>query len=784
MSSSSLLISTISVDDWINAFNEKLKMRSFEQFSLLLCDLSNCEIEQKNILYKILFEEINENDNQSAENWCNYVSYVMKKFPNSRLQLQRLVVKSLEALTKVVASNLIIRQSRSYLTLHLCFAQLKSNNEESLKYYKEVIWKKGIGRKFSNFYTTWADINYQVNGSNDKAIEILQKGITCKAEPNEILITNIKIFNPSYDNDIKTKSSKIAPLTRVLRSSSASSSSSSLLGKCERVVKKTIDENDSNDDSLLNESVVTFKKKKLNNDSNTIKKDITKPKQEEQEVVLKNVKHIDAKEMSSDDDTGSTVTVTNSSEFSSTVKLDISVMKTSTDVQEEKNVLNIPSSNNIQLSIYSNEIFDINGTDALNLSAISEDGLDLSLCETIEIEPSNKRFGTPRIKLNNNPVIENKIISNANSDGKRLHNETSSNSDNIIDLLPTKRRVSFSGVPKESNKENNNNKENNKENNNLASGSFVSSNIPKLNKEKNNTNKNFPNSDGLFSKVTLNENEYHQLGVLGKGGSSCVYRVLANDGKFYAYKRVDVRGDCSDAVFENYINEIELLHSLKGSPYIIELKDAQINRHENYIAMIMEVGEVDLSKVLTQKQRNITDSKLDTTLNSTLNPFFLRMLWQEMIEAVDHIHQNRIVHGDLKPANFVFVKGHLKLIDFGIAKAFSNDTTNIYRESQIGTVNYMSPEAIAPSTEVINADQSDSIKMKLGRTSDIWSLGCILYQMIYGRPPFASLNTIQKLHAIPNPNHKISYPDHVEMDAVFTIKSCLIRNPHERKLFK
>ncbi len=52
------------------------------------------------------------------------------------------------------------------------------------------------------------------------------------------------------------------------------------------------------------------------------------------------------------------------------------------------------------------------------------------------------------------------------------------------------------------------------------------------------------------------------------------------------------------------------------------------------------------------------------------------------VSVSDSIH----VVGDLKPANFVFVKGHLKLIDFGIAKSFNNDTTNIYRESQIGTV--------------------------------------------------------------------------------------------------
>jgi serine/threonine-protein kinase TTK/MPS1 len=65
-----------------------------------------------------------------------------------------------------------------------------------------------------------------------------------------------------------------------------------------------------------------------------------------------------------------------------------------------------------------------------------------------------------------------------------------------------------------------------------------------------------------------------------------------------------------------------------------------------------------------------------------------------MLEAVQTIHEKKIVHCDLKPANFVLVKGSLKLIDFGIAKAVANDTTNIQHEHQVGTLNYMSPESI------------------------------------------------------------------------------------------
>lgn len=65
--------------------------------------------------------------------------------------------------------------------------------------------------------------------------------------------------------------------------------------------------------------------------------------------------------------------------------------------------------------------------------------------------------------------------------------------------------------------------------------------------------------------------------------------------------------------------------------------------------------------------------------------FFLRT-WQQILLAVNTIHEERIVHSDLKPANFLLVKGSLKLIDFGIAKAIMSDTTNIQRDSQVNFI--------------------------------------------------------------------------------------------------
>ncbi|KAF9437060.1 Dual-specificity kinase, spindle pole body (SPB) duplication and spindle checkpoint function [Entomortierella beljakovae] len=240
----------------------------------------------------------------------------------------------------------------------------------------------------------------------------------------------------------------------------------------------------------------------------------------------------------------------------------------------------------------------------------------------------------------------------------------------------------------------------------------------------------------------VNNRPYTKLAQVGKGGSSKVYKVLASNSRIFALKKVTFEM-AEQVTITGYVNEVNLLNRLANNRRIIRLWDAEINHTKGSLSLLMEYGEIDLAHML---------------LNQREQPFdihFIGLYWRQMLEAVQVIHEEKIVHSDLKPANFLLVGGSLKLIDFGIANAIANDTTNIHREGQLGTANYMSPEAIA-------TNPAGGGCRKLGRASDVWSLGCILYQMVYGKTPFSDvLNVFRKLNVIINPNHRIEFPEAV-----------------------
>ncbi|KAL9598132.1 MAG: hypothetical protein Q9219_004688 [cf. Caloplaca sp. 3 TL-2023] len=278
--------------------------------------------------------------------------------------------------------------------------------------------------------------------------------------------------------------------------------------------------------------------------------------------------------------------------------------------------------------------------------------------------------------------------------------------------------------------------------------------------------------------ISVNSKLFTRMDCVGRGGSSKVYRVMAENFKVFALKRVTLE-DQDPAAIRGFKGEIDLLKRLENVDRVVRLFDHEINEEKQTLSVLMEMGESDLNRVLTLRL-NSEDARFDIT--------FTRYFWKEMLECVHAVHAHDIVHSDLKPANFLLVQGRLKLIDFGISNAIADDTVNVHREQHIGTPNYMSPEALVDANAASGLPPAAAGKvMKLGKKSDVWSLGCILYQMVYGKPPFAHIpNQMQRIMAIPNPRHLVSFPEGavggvgVPWGLMATLKRCLDRDQSAR----
>ncbi|TGJ87489.1 hypothetical protein E0Z10_g1307 [Xylaria hypoxylon] len=284
--------------------------------------------------------------------------------------------------------------------------------------------------------------------------------------------------------------------------------------------------------------------------------------------------------------------------------------------------------------------------------------------------------------------------------------------------------------------------------------------------------------------MKVNGKCYTRIDSLGRGGSGKVYRVAADNGSMFALKRVSIENADENTV-KGYKGEIDLLKKLTNVERVITLFDYEMNDEKQVLSLLMEMGELDLNTLLRRRF---------SPENAKFDPVFVRYYWQEMLECLAAVHAYDIVHSDLKPANFVLVQGRLKLIDFGIANAIqTEETVNVHRETQIGTPNYMSPESLIDSNTAdsggrrISTNPTRPKLMKLGKPSDIWSLGCILFQMVYGTPPFGHIpNQMARCHAIINWQYEIEFRDRgigeipVPASLLRTMKRCLSRDQRLR----
>ncbi|NXJ11959.1 NEK2 kinase, partial [Odontophorus gujanensis] len=213
--------------------------------------------------------------------------------------------------------------------------------------------------------------------------------------------------------------------------------------------------------------------------------------------------------------------------------------------------------------------------------------------------------------------------------------------------------------------------------------------------------------------------DYEVLLTIGAGSYGKCRKVRRKaDGKILVWKELDY-GSMTEAEKQMLVSEVNLLRELRH-PNIVRYHDRIIDRSSSTLYIVMEYCDGgDLASVIARCTRD---------RHYLEESFVLRVLTQLTL-ALKECHRRSdggvTVHRDLKPANvFLDGKQNVKLGDFGLARILHHDTS--FAKTFVGTPYYMSPEQIN--------------HMSYNEKSDIWSLGCLLYELCALTPPFTAYN--------------------------------------------
>jgi serine/threonine protein kinase len=219
------------------------------------------------------------------------------------------------------------------------------------------------------------------------------------------------------------------------------------------------------------------------------------------------------------------------------------------------------------------------------------------------------------------------------------------------------------------------------------------------------------------------EREYQTLETLGQGASGSVYKVKKKStGAVFAMKVMKKGGDEDMNDAESLENEIRCMKRLRHR-HIVNLETHFENASKTWLIMDCADGGMLYDRILA----------LDHFSEKSASH-----LIKQVLKAIHYMHQNGVVHRDLKPENILLETpdpdSNIKVADLGLAvdlhfdEAHQRDSINMKSSTEIKGGFCGSPIAMAPEVAIKNA--------AYGPQCDIWSLGCMTYELLSGKPPF------------------------------------------------